>query len=104
MSSKKESKKPSKTEELKKNPPDERFRNGSVHLAIWRHAAANGAIRYTAAFKRSFRAADGTWRDSLSYNVHELLQLKSLVDTALQYIVAQRSDDTGVAVEEKAAA
>ena len=104
MSNKKENKKQSKTVELKKNPPDERFRNGSVHAAIWRHVPADGPVRFTAAFKRSYRAPDGTWRDSLSYNFHELLQLKSLVDTTLQYIVAHRSDDIGATVEERAAA
>lgn len=74
------------------NTPIATLRDGAIKAAIWRNETENGA-RYSVEFSRSYKTAEGEWRDSHSFSNSDLLRLSLLATRAYTEAAAYREQD-----------
>jgi hypothetical protein len=71
---------------------------GGLKLAIWQHESDKGPW-YTVTPSRSYKTAEGQWKDSQSYGFDDLLNLAKMLDQAHSWIMnemaAARSAEHG---------
>lgn len=63
------------------------FRRGTVKAAVWENTGKDG-IFYTVTFTRSFKSADGKWKNTSSYGVTDLENLFGATFDAKLWIMA----------------
>lgn len=72
--------------------PVHETRSGRVKAAIWKNEAKTGAF-YSVTFSRSYRDAEGAWKDVHSYGARDLFNLIRCAIDAQSWIYRQRSTD-----------
>jgi len=71
--------------------PAYKDRLGRVSVAVWANPTKNGGEFFSVSFSRSYRVADGTYRDSSSLNGDDLANVIRLAESALRFIESKRS-------------
>ena len=66
--------------------PTATVRIGAVKAAIWQNQAGD-RTRYNVTFSKSYRDADGQWKNTLSFGRNDLLVLAKVADQAHSRIV-----------------
>ena len=61
--------------------PIKNIKYGQIELAIWQ-GEYNGKPTYSYSFQKSYKAQDGTWKQTNFFNDKELLQVGALVQRA----------------------
>lgn len=72
--------------------PADTIRDGNLKASIWRNEGENSAF-YAATFSRTYRDAEGQYRDSHSFGAGDLLKLSELARTAYTRTNELRRDD-----------
>ena len=65
-----------------KKKPKNTYRVGTVSVAVWEHTHPDGKIRKTFQVQNSY-TVDGKWKTSNNFNEKELLELKAVIDKAI---------------------
>lgn len=73
-------------EEQKGNKPLEKFRSGSIEVAVWENTSKDGNKWYSISHKRGYKDADGNWKDSFNYNENDIPVLSLLLDKAYEFV------------------
>lgn len=67
--------------------PIDQIRIRNVRAAIWSNTTKEGRTFYSVTVSRSYRDADGNWKDTTSFSPTELLTLAKVADMAHSRIV-----------------
>lgn len=76
-----------------KNRPAHEVRFGSVRAVIWSNQTEGGAAMFNVTVSRSYKASDGSWRDSDSFGRQDLLPLALALQHAFAWVCSQRNSD-----------
>ena len=63
------------------------FRSGSVKAAVWENAGLKGPF-FSATFSRSYKDAEGNWRNTSNFGLYELEQLMNVALEAREWVLA----------------
>lgn len=77
-----------------KTKPIANVRLGRIRAAIWQNETKVG-IRYSVTFSRLYKAEDGKWADSTSFNRDDLLILAQVAELAFTTLHQNLGDDSG---------
>lgn len=83
------------------NRPADVLRDGNLKATIWRNEGENG-VTYATAFARTYKAGDGTYRESNSFTGTELLRVSELARKAYDRTGELRREDAGRSEERSA--
>jgi hypothetical protein len=76
-----------------KNRPVHKLRFGRLNLAIWqRQQEGTHWMRYSVRVVRSYKAADGSYKDTASLDAEDLPTAASLMLLAQQWIIQRNAD------------
>lgn len=76
-----------------KNLPIDTIRDGSLKATIWKNESENGNF-YTVSFSRTYKDADGQYRDANSFSLAEPLRIARLAHIAYDEIAILRAKDS----------
>lgn len=79
----------SEREPTAKRPVHE-VRFGTIRVAIWANQTAEHGVLYNVTCSRSYKNAEGTWKDSDSFGRDDLLPLAKALDDAHSWIHQQQ--------------
>jgi hypothetical protein len=83
------------------NRPADVIRDGNLKATLWRNEGENG-VSYATTIARTYRADDGTYRESNSFSGSELLRVSELARKAYDRTGELRRDDAGRSEERSA--
>ena len=76
-----------------KNRPVHKLRFGRLSLAIWqRQQEGMSRVRYSVRLSRTYKAADGSYKDTASLDAEDLPTAASLMLLAQQWIITQNAE------------
>jgi len=87
-----------------KNTPVQRIKRGAIEAAIWKNDGKTGPF-HSVTFKRSYKTAEGDYRDSHAYTLRDLFDLVRCVIEAQMWMattVAPAADAADPATRKKA--
>lgn len=81
----------------KKTTPVHRIKRGSIEAAIWENDGKTGPF-HSVTFKRSYKTAEGDYKDSHAYTMRDLLDLaRCVIETniwmAMTFVPAAANDE-----------
>ncbi len=85
-----------------KNPPADTIRYGGLKAVIWKNTTQDDPqkVRYTVNYIRSYRNADGEWKDTTSFNEIDNLKLGQLIPKVADRIAELKAADRQHATDE----
>ena len=83
-------------------PPADTIRYGGLKAAIWRNTAQDDPqrIRYTVNYIRSYKTADGQWKETTSFSEFDNLKLGQLYSKVAERISELKIADRQQLIDE----
>lgn len=81
---------------VKKQPPVDYIRVGNVQASIWERPTEARTF-FDVTFQRSFRDANGYWKNSQSFDLQSLLALQHIIGLAIGRVLALQTGRVGSA-------
>jgi hypothetical protein len=86
---------PASGESGEKNRPVHKMRFGRLNLAIWQRQQVGRKTRYSVRVARSYKAADGSYKDTTSLDAEDLPTAIVLTLLAQQWIMEKDAEEAG---------
>ncbi len=75
-----------------KKTPVHRIRRGGIEASIWKNEGKNGPF-HNVTFKRTYRAADGSYHDSHSYALQDVAELAHIATGVYLWMATLRPSE-----------
>lgn len=84
------------------NRPIDKLSYGGIQAAIWKNAGTDGKPdRYSATYIRRYKAADGQWKDTSSFNEIDSLKLQHLIGKVIDRIAELKTAERQAQADEE---